>query len=204
MLTNFENSTERNRPKQCCSYSSCQVCYVATIWIMLGASARWCVSPKCMPLPLGRSPAPSNTPNPRPTPITTQTASRSNQPFPQFTYHADRPTERWNRLQACTYNRLRSIDCIATRLIITRNQSNLERAASPPLTAENGLARCVCNAHCRRIQSLSRRYATSTLQYNNDARSFAQLCHKVPIGYNGIPHIYPQNCPFPFDDLHPI
>jgi len=33
-------------------------------------------------------------------------------------------------------------------------------------TAENGLSRCVCyylcNAHCRRVQSLSRRYATST------------------------------------------
>jgi len=26
---------------------------------------------------------------------------------------------------------------------------------------------------------------------------FAQLCNKAPIGYNGMPHIYPQNCPFP-------
>jgi len=23
------------------------------------------------------------------------------------------------------------------------------------------------------------------------------------IGYNGTPHIHPQNCPFPFDDHHP-
>ena len=28
----------------------------------------------------------------------------------------------------------------------------------------------------------------------------AQLCNKVPIGYNGTPKIHPQNCPFPFDD----
>jgi len=44
-------------------------------------------------------------------------------------------------------------------------QSNLGRAASPPLMTGNELARCVCylcNAHCRRVQSLSRRYATST------------------------------------------
>jgi len=46
-------------------------------------------------------------------------------------------------------------------------QSHLGRAASLPLTAENGLGRCVCyylcNAHCRRVQSFSHRYATSTL-----------------------------------------
>jgi len=45
-------------------------------------------------------------------------------------------------------------------------QSHLGRAASPPLTAENGLARCVCyylcSGHRRRVQSLSHRYATST------------------------------------------
>ena len=33
------------------------------------------------------------------------------------------------------------------------------RAASPPLTAENEVARCVCyylcNAHCRQVQSLT-------------------------------------------------
>ena len=27
--------------------------------------------------------------------------------------------------------------------------------------------------------------------------TFAQLCHKVPIGNNGMPHIHPQNCSFP-------
>jgi len=37
-----------------------------------------------------------------------------------------------------------------------------------------------------------------------DSCNFAQLCHKVPIGYNGMPHIYSQNCPFLFDNLHPI
>jgi len=25
----------------------------------------------------------------------------------------------------------------------------------------------------------------------------------LPICYNGLPHIYPQNCPFPWDDLNP-
>jgi len=34
--------------------------------------------------------------------------------------------------------------------------------------------------------------------------TLAQLCNKVLTGYNGMPHIYPQNCPFPFDDHHPI
>jgi len=33
--------------------------------------------------------------------------------------------------------------------------------------------------------------------------ALAQLCNKVPIGYNGTPQIHPQNCRFPFDDHHP-
>jgi len=45
-------------------------------------------------------------------------------------------------------------------------QSHLGRTALQPFTPENGLARFVCyylcNAHCRRFQSLSHRYATST------------------------------------------
>jgi len=45
-------------------------------------------------------------------------------------------------------------------------QTHLGKAASPSLTVENGLARCVCyylcHAHCRRVQSPTRRYATST------------------------------------------
>jgi len=32
--------------------------------------------------------------------------------------------------------------------------------------------------------------------------ALAQLCNKVPIGYNGTPQIHPQNCPFAFDDYH--
>jgi len=40
-----------------------------------------------------------------------------------------------------------------------------------------------------------------------DLRNFVQLCHKVPAGYSGIPHIHMHNCPFPFDDqdhlIHP-
>jgi len=45
-------------------------------------------------------------------------------------------------------------------------------AALPPLTAENGLARCMryypCSANCRRVQSLSRRYATSKPAQSHD------------------------------------
>jgi len=33
--------------------------------------------------------------------------------------------------------------------------------------------------------------------------TLAQLCDKVPTCYNGMPHTYPQNCRFPFDDHHP-
>ena len=43
-----------------------------------------------------------------------------------------------------------------------KSESNLGKAASPSLTAENNYA----------------------------------------IGYNGMPLVYPQICPFPFDDLH--
>jgi len=35
------------------------------------------------------------------------------------------------------------------------------------------------------------------------AHTSAQLRNKVPIGYNGMPQIHPENCPFPFDDNHP-
>jgi len=34
--------------------------------------------------------------------------------------------------------------------------------------------------------------------------TFAQLCHKVPNGYNWMPNIHPQNCPFPWGNLHPF
>jgi len=34
--------------------------------------------------------------------------------------------------------------------------------------------------------------------------TFAELCNKVPIVYNGMPHIYLQNCPFPLNDHHHI
>jgi len=33
--------------------------------------------------------------------------------------------------------------------------------------------------------------------------ALAQLCNKVPIGYNGMPQIHLQNYPFPFDNYHP-
>ena len=32
----------------------------------------------------------------------------------------------------------------------------------------------------------------------------AQLRNKVAVGFNGTPQIHPQNCPFPFNDYHPI
>jgi len=31
----------------------------------------------------------------------------------------------------------------------------------------------------------------------------SQLRNKIPIGYNGMPQLHPQNCPFPFGDNHP-
>jgi len=43
-----------------------------------------------------------------------------------------------------------------------------EKAASQPLTAENELAHCMCNAHCRQIQLLSHLHATSTLHRQTD------------------------------------
>ena len=67
-------------------------------------------------------------------------------------------------LQTVTHAGPRCLHC--TVECINSPQNHLGRAASPPFTAENGLARCVCcylcNTHCKRVQSLSRRYATST------------------------------------------
>jgi len=64
-------------------------------------------------------------------------------------------------------------------IITSPSLSHSGRVTSPSLTAENGLARCMCyylcNAHCRRVQSLSRRYATSTPQ-----------CHVLPIRYTAL------------------
>jgi len=37
-----------------------------------------------------------------------------------------------------------------------------------------------------------------------DRVALAQVRNKVPIGYNGTPHINPKNCSLPFDDHHPI
>jgi len=68
--------------------------------------------------------------------------------------------------------------------------SHLARAASLPLTSENGLARCVCyylcDVHCRRLQSLSRRYATSTPK-----------CQMLPLRYIAVRFSPLKNCPFP-------
>ena len=36
------------------------------------------------------------------------------------------------------------------------------------------------------------------------SRTSTQLGNKVPIGYHETPQIHSQNCPFPFDDHHPI
>ena len=36
------------------------------------------------------------------------------------------------------------------------------------------------------------------------ARTSSQLCNKGPISYNGTPQIHPQNCPFSFDNHHPL
>jgi len=32
---------------------------------------------------------------------------------------------------------------------------------------------------------------------------FYATTQQIPIGYNGMPHIHLQNCPFPWGDLHP-
>jgi len=58
-----------------------------------------------------------------------------------------------------------------------KSQSNLGKAASPPFMTKNGLACCMYNAQWRRVQSLSRQYATSTPQYecHIDVRTCAQL-----------------------------
>jgi len=73
------------------------------------------------------------------------------------------------------------------------SQSNLGGAASPSLTPENVAYPPVCNAHCRRVQSLSRRYATSKPQ-----------CHILPLYITlRFPIPRPQNLSFPVRDPHP-
>jgi len=36
-----------------------------------------------------------------------------------------------------------------------------------------------------------------------ECEAVTQLWNEVPIGYNGILQIHPQNCPFPYDDNQP-
>jgi len=85
------------------------------------------------------------------------------------------------------------------KLILTRNPRVIWKEPRRHLSRQ----RMDSPAACAMPTALSRQYATSTSQYHIDARAFAKSCHKVPIGYNGMHHIYPQNCPFCFDDFHP-
>jgi len=78
---------------------------------------------------------------------------------------------------------------------------------SPLLMAENGLACCMCNAHCRRVQSLNCQYATFTPQYHIDARNFTQLCHcclKGRLVTMVWPTFIPKTAHFPSTNSTPI
>ena len=72
---------------------------------------------------------PSNTPIPRQTPLTAPNGIQiQSAVLPQHTLRTDRPTDRWDWRQVCTNTRLRSIDCIATR--IKTGKPSLELATS--------------------------------------------------------------------------
>jgi len=64
--------------------------------------------------------------HPLPTPLFTPNGIQI-QPavFPQFTHRTDQQTDRWDRRQVCSNTRQRSIDCIATRLIMTTMRSGI-------------------------------------------------------------------------------
>jgi len=77
---------------------------------------------------------------------------------------------------------------------------------SPPLMAENGLA---CSAECAMPTANESTQPLVRYMHTTVPHQCMQFCttmpqNQIPIGYNGIPQIYLQNCPFPFDDLHRI
>jgi len=59
-----------------------------------------------------------------------------------------------------------------------------------------------CKKYCQACK-LNREDAQTTNDSSIGLRTSAQLCNRLPIGYNGTPQIHPQNCPFPFDITTP-
>ena len=79
----------------------------------------------------------------------------------------------------------------------TSSQSHLGRDASPPLTAESGLARCMCqlcSAHCRWVQSLSCRYTTSTLDRRTHDDGIQRASKRRTITTTTTRLAHSQNC----------
>jgi len=96
--------------------------------------------------------------------ITTNAIQSSCTAIPVYTY--------WkNKNYAALINLLVMQNQQTTSTTKTARSPNViwEEPCRTPIMAENGLTRCVCNANCRRVQSLSSRYTTSLLQYHIDA-----------------------------------
>jgi len=99
-----------------------------------------------------------------------------------YTFHRRHASPQLRRVRLLAVNIVCTVDDDDDDGDNNHNKSSLShsgRATSPSLMAENGLARCVCyylcNAYYRQVQSLSRRYATSTPQ-----------CHMLPIHYTAL------------------
>jgi len=76
---------------------------------------------------------------------------------------------------------------------IKAEQEILEKFGKSHVATPHGMLHVLlCHDNCRWVQSLSRRYATSTTQY-----------HILPICYITVSDL-PQNLPLPIGDLHPI
>jgi len=86
---------------------------------------------------------------------------------------------------------------VASQCNDTSSQSHLGRDASPPLTAESGLARCMCqlcSAHCRWVQSLSCRYTTSTLDRRTHDDGIQRASKRRTITTTTTRLAHSQNC----------
>jgi len=63
------------------------------------------------------------------------------------------------------------------------------------------LLHLTCYKHGRHCWSWQ--YVTFTMSITSPQSNLRRARRKSPIGYNGMPQIHPQNCPFPFNNHHP-
>ena len=80
----------------------------------------------------------------------------------------------------------------------------LLKGVGGPVESATAITPCMYHYH-----TVHRSTSRKSLQHcDNYNKSFPKItweeCVAIPTDYNGTPNIYPQNCPFAFDDSNPI